>query len=69
VQACYDAMRIVGVESYTDLHPLAGLMQDALCFPLYDGGNMGIRRRQLHQLLRRPNYDPLAAAEGRVQPS
>lgn len=67
VQVVYDAMRLVGVDSYTDLHPLAALMQDALCFPLYDGGNMGVRRRQLHALLRSPGYDPMAAAEGRAQ--
>jgi hypothetical protein len=48
--------------------PLAGLMQDALCFPLYDGGNMGVRRRQLHNLFRTPGYDPMAAAEGRLSP-
>jgi alkylation response protein AidB-like acyl-CoA dehydrogenase len=64
VQVVYDAMRLVGVDSYTDLTPLAGLMQDALCFPLYDGGNMGVRRRQLHKLFRTPGYDPLAAARG-----
>lgn len=66
VQVVYDAMRLVGVDSYTDLTPLSGLMQDALCFPLYDGGNMGVRRRQLHQKFRTPGYDPMASAEGRV---
>ncbi|MDH4574063.1 acyl-CoA dehydrogenase family protein [Salinicola acroporae] len=65
VQAVYDAMRVVGVDAYTDLYPLAGLMQDALCFPLYDGGNMGVRRRQLHTLLRSKAYDAMAAAEAR----
>ena len=40
-------------------------MQDALCFPLYDGGNMGVRRRQLHALFQREDYDPMAAAEAR----
>lgn len=65
VQAVYDTLRVVGVDAYTDLYPLAGLMQDALCFPLYDGGNMGVRRRQLHALLRSPGYDPMAAAEAR----
>ncbi len=64
VQVVYDAMRLVGVDSYTDQTPLAGLMQDALCFPLYDGGNMGIRRRRLHELMRRDGYDPLAGAFG-----
>lgn len=66
VQVVYDAMRLVGVDSYTELTPLAGLMQDALCFPLYDGGNMGVRRRQLHRKFRAPGYDPMAAAEGRI---
>lgn len=65
VQVVYDAMRLVGVDSYTELTPLAGLMQDALCFPLYDGGNMGVRRRQLHRKFKAEGYDPMAAAEGR----
>lgn len=65
VQVVYDAMRLVGVDSYTELTPLAGLMQDALCFPLYDGGNMGVRRRQLHRKFRSADYDPMASAEGR----
>lgn len=65
VQAVYDAMRVVGINSYTDILPLASLMQDAICFPLYDGGNMGMRRRQLHAILRAPDYDSMAAAEGR----
>lgn len=64
VQVVYDAMRLVGVDSYTDQTPLSGLMQDALCFPLYDGGNMGIRRRRLHELMRSDGYDPLAGAYG-----
>ena len=65
VQVVYDAMRLVGVDSYTELTPLAGLMQDALCFPLYDGGNMGVRRRQLHRKFKADGYDPMASAEGR----
>jgi len=65
VQTVYDSMRLVGIDSYTDMFPLAELMQDALCFPLYDGGNMGVRRRQLHTLFRRADYDGMAAAEGR----
>ena len=65
VQVVYDAMRLVGVDSYTELTPLAGLMQDALCFPLYDGGNMGVRRRQLHRKFQEAGYEPMASAEGR----
>lgn len=62
VDVVYDAMRVVGVDSYTDMHPLAELMNDAMCFPLYDGGNMGARRRQLHGMIKSPSYDSFAAA-------
>jgi acyl-CoA dehydrogenase len=41
-------------------------MLDVLCLPIYDGGNMGVRRRHLHEMLRTPGYDPLAAAENRL---
>jgi alkylation response protein AidB-like acyl-CoA dehydrogenase len=62
VQVVYDAMRVVGVNSYGDETPIAGIMQDVLCFPLYDGGNMGVRRRQLHALMRREDYDPMLSS-------
>jgi acyl-CoA dehydrogenase len=65
VQTVYDAMRLVGVDSYGDRVALGPIMQDVLCFPVYDGGNMGVRRRHLHEMLRDPAYDPLAAAENR----
>jgi len=68
VQTIYDLMRVVGVESYTPHTPLERLLRDALVFPLYDGGNMGIRRRQLHDTLRQPGYDQMLAAENRVPP-
>lgn len=65
VQVVYDAMRLVGVNSYTELTPLAELMQDALGFPIYDGGNMGVRRRQIYDKMRQDNYDQMAAADCR----
>lgn len=66
VQTVYDAMRVVGVNAYGDQTPIAGIMEDVLCFPVYDGGNMGVRRRQLHELLRRDDYDPMQSAAGIV---
>jgi alkylation response protein AidB-like acyl-CoA dehydrogenase len=65
VDVVYDCMRLVGVDSYTDMHPLAELMNDAMCFPLYDGGNIGARRRQLHSIIKDPAYDPHFAPYGR----
>ena len=52
-------MRVVGIESYDHALPLGRLLQDALALPLFGGGNMGVRRRQLHTILKRPEYDPL----------
>jgi alkylation response protein AidB-like acyl-CoA dehydrogenase len=66
VETIYNLMRVVGVESYTPRTPLERLLRDALVFPLYDGGNLGVRRRQLHDILRRPGYDQMLAAEGRT---
>jgi nitroalkane oxidase len=38
------------------------LLQGAKAFPLSDGGNMGVRRRQLHALLKSHDYHPLTAS-------
>jgi nitroalkane oxidase len=64
VRVIAELMKVVGIDSYDEALPLAGLMQDALVLPLFDGGNMGVRRRQLHELLKTPGYDPLAASVG-----
>lgn len=68
VQAVYDAMRVMGIESYVKDHPLERHLRDALVFPLYDGGNMGVRRRQLHGILSAPGYDSMIIAEDREFP-
>lgn len=60
VRVITDLMRVVGIDSYDHECPLAGLLQDVLALPLFDGGNMGVRRRQLHALLRGADYDAQA---------
>ena len=62
VRVISDLTRVVGVDSYDRTLPLGGLLADALVLPLFDGGNMGVRRRQLHELMQMPDYDPLAAS-------
>ena len=59
VRVLTDLMRVVGVESYDHALPFGRLLQDALALPLFGGGNIGVRRRQLHAILKRPEYDPL----------
>ena len=59
-----DAMRVVGVEAYRERTGLMSLLQDAMAFPLFDGGNVGVRRIQLQRIMAQPDYDPMAAAQG-----
>jgi alkylation response protein AidB-like acyl-CoA dehydrogenase len=59
-----DAMRVVGVEAYKEKTGLMELLQDAMAYPLFDGGNVGVRRLQLQRVLAAPDYDMMAAAEG-----
>jgi alkylation response protein AidB-like acyl-CoA dehydrogenase len=62
VRVLTDLMRVVGIESYDHALPLGRLLQDALALPLFGGGNIGVRRRQLHAILKRPEYDPLTTS-------
>jgi nitroalkane oxidase len=62
VRVITDLMMVVGVESYDHEIPLGRLLRDALALPIFDGGNIGVRRRQLHTMLKRPNYSPLLAS-------
>jgi butyryl-CoA dehydrogenase len=63
VQVLVDLMRVIGVDSYGHHLPLAGLIQDALAYPLFSGGNIGFRRRRLQALLADPAYDPWSTIE------
>ncbi|KJC39387.1 acyl-CoA dehydrogenase [Bradyrhizobium sp. LTSP885] len=62
VRVITDLMRVVGIDSYDHEIPFGGLLQDALALPVFDGGNMGVRRRQLHMMFKRSGYDPLTAS-------
>ena len=64
VRVIAELMKVVGIDSYDHELPLAKLMQDALVLPLFDGGNTGVRRRQLHELMKSASYDPLAGCGG-----
>lgn len=55
-------MGVVGVRAYDGNFPLAARLADALAYPIIEGSNIGIRRRQLQELFRTPGYDPLSAS-------
>lgn len=63
VEVVSDAMRLMGINAYLNDYPLERHMRDALCFPIYDAGNMGMQRRKLHGLMAHPSYNSQAMAE------
>ena len=67
VRVIADLMRVVGIDSYGHELPLAGLLQDAVALPLFAGGNIGVRRRQLHALMLDHAYDDLATIDGECE--
>lgn len=68
VEVCRDAIYLLGVNGYTKAHPLERYFRDAMGLPISDASNMGVRRRQIHNLLLQPDYDPDGIVTDRMQP-
>lgn len=60
VEVVYTCMRVMGVNSYDRSHPLEKYMREALCFPIYDAGNIGMQRRKIHGVMAHESFDPRA---------
>lgn len=48
-------------KAYADDMPFTKLLQDAACLPLFDGGNVGVRRRQIERIFQIDDYEPWVA--------
>ena len=55
-------MNVIGVQAYDNNFPLMAYLSEALAYPVIEGSNIGIRRRQLQDLFRTPGYNPLSAS-------
>ena len=65
VKTVAEAMRVIGVRAYdSEMWPFARLMADAMVLPLFDGGNQGIRRRQIQTIFQADGYESWAATFG-----
>jgi alkylation response protein AidB-like acyl-CoA dehydrogenase len=62
VQVINALIGMVGVTAYDQNFPIIGYLLDALSYPIIEGSNIGVRRRQLQTLFRTPGYDPLSAS-------
>ncbi|KAL4874318.1 acyl-CoA dehydrogenase/oxidase [Aspergillus karnatakaensis] len=58
VQSALDAINAVGVSAYNSELPFAELLSTALVLPIFDGGNVGMRRRALQELITKAGYRP-----------
>ena len=57
VESVTDAINLVGVSAYSRDQPFGHLLQDALVLPIFDGGNVGVRRRQIEAIFGQDEYD------------
>ncbi|KAI5369165.1 putative acyl-CoA dehydrogenase/oxidase [Septoria linicola] len=62
VQCVLEAMQAVGVTAYDVAQPYGLMMDDAICLPLFEGSNTGIRRCQIQKILSTAGYDPDSCA-------
>ena len=50
--------------SYNKESVFPGLLNDVMALPLFDGGNVGVRRRELEAIISRDGYEPWASMYG-----
>ena len=55
-------IEVVGVTAYDERFLIVRHLLDALSYPVIEGSNVGVRRRQLQALFTTPGYDPLSAS-------
>lgn len=53
--------------AYSRKSKLGHLMQDAMVLPIFDGGNVGVRRRQIEKMFAMDDYDMLETAFFRAE--
>jgi nitroalkane oxidase len=63
--AVFKAMQVMGVNSLDRRHPVERFLREALVFPLYDAGNIGMQMRKIWGVMADPGYDPRAIADSK----
>lgn len=62
VEVINKLIQLVGVSAYDNEFPLKRYLDQALAYPVLEGSNIGVRRRQMQSLLGTAGYAPLAAS-------
>ncbi|KAL6713261.1 hypothetical protein ACLMJK_008726 [Lecanora helva] len=63
-KAVTEAINVVGITAYDADQSFADLLNTAMVLPIFDGGNVGIRRRHMQELMLSKDYDPWASTFG-----
>ncbi|KAL5113790.1 hypothetical protein ACEQ8H_008326 [Pleosporales sp. CAS-2024a] len=61
VGAVETCMAVVGMKSYDEEMGFVKILNDVVCLPLFDGGNVGVRRRQIEKIMSADGYKPWGA--------
>ncbi|KAK2764597.1 hypothetical protein FQN54_009292 [Arachnomyces sp. PD_36] len=69
VKACTEAINAVGITAYNTDNPFAEFLNNAMVLPIFDGGNIGIRRRHMQELMLSDDYDAWASTYGPSTPA
>lgn len=68
MKTVWKCMQVVGVNSLDLNNPLEKYMREALIFPLYDAGNMGMQRRKLWGVMADKDFNPRAYTDNEAIP-
>jgi alkylation response protein AidB-like acyl-CoA dehydrogenase len=63
--AVFRAMQVMGVNALDRNHPVEKYLREAVVFPLYDAGNIGMQMRKIWGVMLDPEFDPRALAASR----
>jgi hypothetical protein len=66
--AVFKAMQVMGVNALDRRHPMERFLREALVFPLYDAGNIGMQMRKIWGVMLDEDFDPRAIADTRPMP-
>lgn len=55
-------IQVIGVQAYDPRNKVLAHMLDAMVYPIFEGSNIGVRRRQLQEIMVAEGWNPLASS-------
>lgn len=64
----FKCMQVMGVNSLNTEYPLGRYLREAVIFPIYDAGTMGMQRRKIWGVMADPDFNPNAFRDSEAVP-